>query len=181
MQASKQPSYSWQLNQQHAMLPNAGKVRFSDKKQVYHQPFQRLYWLLPYPWKQKVQLVIEGGDSLEWQGANGGDWGTSAALLPATSSSTLLPRQHRQNDPSILQGDIHFIKIEYCEDTWPQNELSAVQEQHKCLCTILQGASFWESLEWVAPSTTITHWSLLRSWGLTLWELRNTHSVYHAA
>jgi len=35
---------------------------------------------------------------------------------------------------------MHLIKIKYCEDTRPQNQLSAVQEQHKGLCTILQGA-----------------------------------------
>jgi hypothetical protein len=31
-------------------------------------------------------------------------------------------------------------------------------------------ASFWE---WVAPSTAITHWSLLRSWVFNLKEVRN--------
>jgi len=35
---------------------------------------------------------------------------------------------------------------------------------------LLSTPSFWE---WVAPSTTFTRWSLLRSWALILKELRN--------
>ena len=35
----------------------------------------------------------------------------------------------------------HLIEIKYCEDTRPQNQLSAVQKHHKGLCSILQGAS----------------------------------------
>jgi hypothetical protein len=35
---------------------------------------------------------------------------------------------------------VTFIKIKYCEDTRPQNQLNAVQEQHKDLCTIFHGA-----------------------------------------
>ena len=44
-------------------------------------------------------------------------------------------------DLSILQRDIHLIEIKHCEDTRPQNQLSAVQEQHRGLCSIRQGAS----------------------------------------
>jgi hypothetical protein len=33
------------------------------------------------------------------------------------------------------------IKIKYCEDTRPQNQLSAAQEQHRGLLTILKTAS----------------------------------------
>jgi hypothetical protein len=61
-------------------------------------------------------------------------------------SSTAIRHQQihlRQTAPaqrlSILQRDIHLI--EYCEDTRPQNQLSAAQEQHKSLCTFLSGAS----------------------------------------
>ena len=47
----------------------------------------------------------------------------------------------------MLQCDIHLhrgiqlIEIKFCEDTRPQNQLSVTQEQHKGLCSILQGAS----------------------------------------
>jgi hypothetical protein len=71
---------------------------------------------------------------------------------------------------------VAFIEIKYCEDTRPQNQLSTVQEQHEGLCSFLeayvtlQTPSSWE---WVALSTTITRWSLLRNWVLILKELRN--------
>ena len=35
----------------------------------------------------------------------------------------------------------HLIMVKYCEDTRLQNQLSAVQEQHKGLYSTLQGAS----------------------------------------
>ena len=76
--------------------------------------------------------------------------GRTSAAPPATGRSTF-PTQHRPKNLSILQRDIHLLEIKYCEDTRQQNQLSAAQEQHKDLCTILQGDSipcFWE---WVAP------------------------------
>jgi len=98
------------------------------------------------------------------------------APLASTSRSTF-SGQHRPKDLSFLQRDTHLIEIKYCEDTRLQNQLSAAQKQHKKLCSILQeeppspsAPSFWE---WVAPSATITRWSLLRSWVLILRELRN--------
>jgi len=36
---------------------------------------------------------------------------------------------------------INLVEIKYCEDTRPQNQLSAAKGQHKDLCNILQGAS----------------------------------------
>jgi hypothetical protein len=66
--------------------------------------------------------------------------GSTSAAPPATSRSTF-PRQHQPKDPSILQRDIHYIEIKHCEDTRSQNQLSTAQEQHKGLCSILQGAS----------------------------------------
>jgi len=33
------------------------------------------------------------------------------------------------------------MEVKYCEETRPQNQLSAVQDQNKGLCSILQGAS----------------------------------------
>ena len=86
------------------------------------------------------------------QTSNGGGWvlksgrgqlrgtGSTSAAPPATSRSTF-PRQHRPKDLSILQRDIHLIEIKYCEDTRPQNQLSAAQDLHKGLCSILQGAT----------------------------------------
>jgi len=66
--------------------------------------------------------------------------GSTSAAPPATSRSTF-PREHRPKDLSILQRDNHLIKIKYCDDTRPQSQLSATQEQHKGLCSIFQGAS----------------------------------------
>jgi hypothetical protein len=60
---------------------------------------------------------------------------------PAATSRSTFSRQHQPKDFSILQRYIHLIEIKYCEDTRPQNQPSAAQEQHKGLCTILQGAS----------------------------------------
>ena len=64
--------------------------------------------------------------------------GSTSTALPAISRSTF-PRQHRPKDLSILQRDIHLTEIKYCENT--RRHLSAAQEQHKGLCTILQVAS----------------------------------------
>jgi len=68
----------------------------------------------------------------------GGTRSTSAAP-PAINSSTF-PRQHRLKNLSIFQHDIQLTEIKYCENTRPQNQLSAAQEQQECLCTIFQGA-----------------------------------------
>ena len=56
-----------------------------------------------------------------------------------TISRSTYPRQHRHKDLSIIQRDILLIEIKYCEDTRPQNQLSAVQEQHKVrqICILL--------------------------------------------
>ena len=52
------------------------------------------------------------------------------ANTTATNYSYFLPRR-----------DIHLIKIKYCEDTRPLNQLNATKEQNKDLYNILQGAS----------------------------------------
>ena len=117
---------------------------------------------------KKQQTSIAGGWVLRSGRGQLRENGSTSAAPPATTSRST-SKQHRPKDLSILQRDIHLIEIKYCEDTRPQNQLSAPQEQHKCLCTIFQGASatlhtcapfFWE---WVAPFTTIKHWNLLRS------------------
>jgi hypothetical protein len=63
--------------------------------------------------------------------------GSTPAAPPATSRATN-PRQHRPQDLSKPQRDIHLVEIKYCR---PQNQLNAAKEQHKDLCNILQGAS----------------------------------------
>jgi len=95
-----------------------------------------------YPRKQKKQQASNEG---EWvlrsgRGQLSKTRSTSAAQPAATSRSTF-PRQHLPKDFSILQRGIHLIEIKYCEDTRPQIQLSAAQEQHKGLCKILQRAS----------------------------------------
>jgi hypothetical protein len=67
---------------------------------------------------------------------------STSAAPPAISRFTrsTFQRQHQLKDLCILPRDIHLIEIKYCKDTRPQNQLSAVQEQHNGLCTILQGA-----------------------------------------
>jgi len=52
-----------------------------------------------------------------------------------------LPQTAPTKDLSILQHGIHVIEIKHCEDTRPQNQLSATQEQHEGLCSIFRGAS----------------------------------------
>jgi hypothetical protein len=66
--------------------------------------------------------------------------GDIPAAPPATSRATN-PRQHRTKDLNKTRRDIHLVKIKYCEDSRPQNQLNAAKEQHKDLCNILQGAS----------------------------------------
>ena len=77
-----------------------------------------------------------GLDTSEWQEANGETNGSTSTAPLAISRSTF-SRQHRPKDLSILQRDIYLIEIKYCEDTIQQDQLSATQEQHKGLCSIL--------------------------------------------
>jgi hypothetical protein len=66
--------------------------------------------------------------------------GNNPAAPPATSRATN-PRQHQPKDLNKTWRDIHLVKIKYCEDTRPQNQMNAATKQHKDLCNILQGAS----------------------------------------
>jgi len=90
---------------------------------------------------------------------------STLAAPPAISRSTF-PRQHRPKDLSILQRDIYLIEVKYCEDTRSQNQLKASAPHFK-EPLLPSTPSFWE---WVAPSTTITCWSLIRSWTLIFKE-----------
>jgi len=85
---------------------------------------------------------MKGGGFL---GVAGGSWGRPGAHQQhrqPLADPSCFPRQHRPKDLRILWRDIHLIEVKYCEDTQPQNQLSAVQEQQKGLCSILQGVSF---------------------------------------
>ena len=105
---------------------------------------------------KRQQTSNEGVGFLE---VAGGNWGTETGrtftALPAATNRSPFSRQHWPKDLSFLQRDIHLIEVKYCEDTRPQNQLSAAQEQHKGLCSILQGAfvtlynsvSFFETLK----------------------------------
>jgi len=66
--------------------------------------------------------------------------GSTPATPPATSTATN-PRQHRPKDLNKIRRDIHLVKIKYCEDTRPQNQLNAAKQHHKDLSYILQLAS----------------------------------------
>jgi len=94
----------------------------------------------PIAAKAQKQQTNVGGWVL--QSGRGQLWetGSTSAAPPATSRATN-PRQHRPNDLSKPQRDIHLVETKYCEDTRPQNQLNAAKEQHKDLCNILQGAS----------------------------------------
>ena len=114
-----------------------------------------------------------------------GNWGSRStpAAQPATSRATNVnPRQHRPKDLRKTRRDIHLVKIKYCEDTRPQNQLNAAKEQHKELCNIVQGASllstssFWV---WVAPSTTPTLWSPFKELGLDSQRVKKLASKLH--
>jgi len=54
---------------------------------------------------------------------------STSTALPAISSRSTFPRQHRTKDFSILQRDIYLIEIKYCENTRLQNQLSPAQDQ----------------------------------------------------
>jgi len=89
---------------------------------------------------KKQQTSIAGGWVLRSGRGQLRENGSTSAAPPATTSRST-SKQHRPKDLSILQRDIHLIEIKYCEDTRKQNQLSAAQEQHKGLCSIVQGAS----------------------------------------
>jgi len=139
-----------------------------------------LHWL---PNLRKHKKATEwGGGVLRSGRGQLRETGSTSTAPPAATNRSAFSRQHSSKDLSILHRDIHLIKINYlikinhCEDTRPQNQMSAAQEQHiKSFAPsfkeplLLSTPSFWE---WVAPSTTVTRWSLLRSWVLILNELR---------
>jgi hypothetical protein len=175
---------SERLAMQNLQIPNTAENRIVPK------------WLFPPRFSNKNRFISSRPDAVllvasisakEQQTSNEGGWvlrsgkgqlretGSTSTAPPAATNRSTFSRQHQPRDLSILQREIHLIMIKYCEDTRPQNQLSAAQEQHKDLCSNLQGASatLLTIFLGVVPSTTITRWSLLRIWVLILKELRN--------
>ena len=131
--------------------------RFSDESRLTSSRPDAVLRSLPSQQYQKKQQSKNGGWWVLRSGRGQLRETKSTSAAPPVISRSTFPRQHRPKDLSILQRGIHLLEIKYCEDTRSQNQLSAVQEQHKGLCTILQGASvilhtiLWE---WVVPCTT---------------------------
>jgi len=113
--------------------------RFSDKGRF---TSSRPYFVLVNPIAAKTQKLQTnvGGWILQSGRGQLRVTGSVSAAPPATNRATN-PRQHRPKDLSKPRRIIHLVKIKYCEDTRPQNQLNAAKEQHKDLCNILQGAS----------------------------------------
>jgi len=105
---------------------------------------------------KRQQTNNEGGQILRSGRGQLRETGSTSAAPPATSRSNF-PRQHRPKKLSILQREIHLIEIKYCEDTRPQNQVSAAQEQHKGLCSILQKASVTLHIILLGVSGTINN------------------------
>jgi hypothetical protein len=89
---------------------------------------------------KKQQTNNEGGWVLRSGRGQLRETRRTSTAPPAINRFTF-PRQRRAKDLSTLQRDILLIEVKYCEDKRPQNQLSAVQEQHKGLCSTLSGAS----------------------------------------
>ena len=88
--------------------------------------------------------------------------GSVSAAPPATNRATN-PRQHRPKDLSKPRRIIHLVKIKYCEDTRPQNQLNAAKErtaqrslQHSPRSLRYSPHHSFGCGLWVAPSTTLT-------------------------
>jgi len=138
-----------------------------------------LYWLPPsISAKTKKQQTSNKG---RWVLRSGRgqlrETRSTSAAPPAVSRSTYLlqtaPTQILQHSPTWHS----LIEVKYREDTRMQKQLSAAQEQHKGLCSTFMSLRFSPhhlfGSGWHHLHTTITHWSLLRSWVLILKELGN--------
>jgi len=146
---SKDIASNERMTMQNLQVPETAESRFVPK------------WLFPprFPDKDRFTssrpdfvLVTPIAAKTQKQQTNVGGWvfrngrghlretGSTSAAPPATNRATN-PRQHRPKDLSKPRRDIHLVKIKYCEDTRPQNQLKAAKEQHKDICNILQRAS----------------------------------------
>ena len=82
----------------------------------------------PIAAKTQKQQTDVGGWVL-WNGRGQlRETGSTSAAPPATSTATN-SRQHRPKDLSKTRRDIHLVKIKFCRDTRPQNQLNAAKEQ----------------------------------------------------
>jgi len=81
---------------------------------------QMLKWSLPSPQKKTNNgwgwILRSGRGQLRET--------RSISTAPPAISKFTFPRQHWPKDLSILQRDIHLIKVKYCKDTRPQNQLN---------------------------------------------------------
>ena len=131
--------------------------RFSDKDRITSSR-PDIVLVTPISAKTRKQQTMAGGWVLRSGRGQLRETGSIPTAPPATSRATN-PRQHRPKDLSKSRRDIHLVKIKYCEDTRPQNQLNVAKGQHKDICNILQRASVTLHiilLVWVAPSTTLT-------------------------
>jgi len=134
---------------QNLQVPETAEIRFVPKW-LFPTRFpdkdgftsSRPYFVLvtPIAAKTQKQQTTVGGWVLRSGRGQLRETGSISAAPPATSTATN-PRQHRPKDFNKTRRDIHLVKIKYCEDIRPQNQLNAAKEQHKDLCNILQGAS----------------------------------------
>ena len=115
--------------------------------------------------------------------------GSTPATPPATSTATN-PRQHRPKDLNKIRRDIHLVKIKYCEDTRPQNQLNAAKQHHKDLSYILQLASVTLHIILLGVGCTIYNTNTLKPFkelGLDSQRVKklasklHVHSVHFAA
>jgi len=153
-------SNDW-MNMQNLQIPETAESRivlkwlfpprFSDKDR-FTSSRPDIVLVTPISAKTRKQQTTAGGWVLRSGRGQLRETGSTPAALPATSRATN-PRQHRPKDLSKPRRDTHLIEIKYCEDARHQNQLNAAKEQHKDLCNIIQGSSFWV---WAAPSTTLT-------------------------
>ena len=118
-------------------------------------------WLFPFHFPHKDRFISSRPDFVlvapnavktQKQQTNVGGWvlrsgreqlketGSTSAAPPATNRATS-PKLNRLKDLSKHRRDIHLVKIKYCEDTRPQNQMNAAKGQHKDLCYSLQRAS----------------------------------------
>jgi len=113
--------------------------RFSNKDR-FTSSRPDIVLVTPTSAKTRKQQTTAGGWVLRSGRGQLRETGSTPAALPATSRATN-PRQQQPKDFSKPRRDIHLVKIKYCEDSRPQNQLNAAKEQHKDLCIIFQGAS----------------------------------------
>jgi len=115
-----------------------GIYRFSDKNRF---ASSRLDAVLVAPFSTKTKKQQTSNERGWVLGVAGGNWGRPGALQQHRHPPPSDPPSPDSTDPKISAFSDVTNHFKYCEDARPQNQLSAAQEQHKCLCSILQGAS----------------------------------------